>query len=212
MTIIHPSAAEKFFAQTSLGIGGLVAAATLQFRHEQVDDILECFRADDEGERHDHEPEEVVFQTALGQEQDRCIRKRRHAARSGCFDREEPGCDGPGSGRDESTAWRRQIDQCALYEDGETGEWQDHLVDQSPSPEAIVVEQDEKHYRRKTLIAAINVLGHRERRIFEARHLTDQPVTLEDLAAQFNLSSERIRQIEARAFKKVRKAAEIART
>jgi RNA polymerase sigma-32 factor len=99
-----------------------------------------------------------------------------------------------------------------LYEDGETGEWQDHLVDQSPSPEAIVVEQDEKHYRRKTLIAAINVLGHRERRIFEARHLTDQPVTLEDLAAQFNLSSERIRQIEARAFKKVRKAAEIART
>jgi RNA polymerase sigma-32 factor len=94
-----------------------------------------------------------------------------------------------------------------LREDGETGEWQDHLVDQSPSPEAIVVDQDEKDHRHNALIAAIDVLDHRERRIFEARHLVDEPLTLENLAAQFNVSRERIRQIEARAFEKVRKAA-----
>jgi RNA polymerase sigma-32 factor len=94
-----------------------------------------------------------------------------------------------------------------IHDDGQTGEWQDHLVDQSPSPEAIVVEQDEKDYRHNALIAAIDVLDDRERRIFEARHLADEPLTLEDLAAQFNVSRERIRQIEARAFEKVRRAA-----
>jgi RNA polymerase sigma-32 factor len=93
-----------------------------------------------------------------------------------------------------------------LHEDGETGEWQDHLVDQSPSPEAIAVEQDDKEHQHKALIAAIDVLDNRERRIFEARHLVDEPLTLEDLAEQFNVSRERIRQIEARAFEKVRKA------
>jgi RNA polymerase sigma-32 factor len=94
-----------------------------------------------------------------------------------------------------------------LHGDGETGEWQDHLVDQSPSPEAIVVEQDDKDHQHNTLIAAIEVLDDRERRIFEARHLVDEPLTLEDLAEKFNVSRERIRQIEARAFEKVRKAA-----
>jgi RNA polymerase sigma-32 factor len=94
-----------------------------------------------------------------------------------------------------------------LHEDGETGEWQDYLVDQSPSPEAIIVEQDEKDHQRKALIAAIAVLDDRERRIFEARHLADEPLTLEDLAAKFQVSRERIRQIEVRAFEKVRKAA-----
>jgi RNA polymerase sigma-32 factor len=94
-----------------------------------------------------------------------------------------------------------------LHEDGETGEWQDHLVDQSPSPETIVVEQDEKDHQHSALIAAIDVLNDRERRIFEARHLTDEPPTLEELAEKFNVSRERIRQIEVRAFDKVRKAA-----
>jgi RNA polymerase sigma-32 factor len=94
-----------------------------------------------------------------------------------------------------------------IQNDGETGEWQDQLVDQSPSPEAIIVEQDEKEYQVKALNAAIRVLDDRERRIFEARHLTDEPLTLEDLAATFNVSRERIRQIEARAFEKVRRAA-----
>jgi RNA polymerase sigma-32 factor len=94
-----------------------------------------------------------------------------------------------------------------LHEDGEIGEWQDHLVDQSPSPEAIVVEQDEKDRQLNALTAAIDVLNDRERRIFEARHLTDEPPTLEELAEKFNVSRERIRQIEVRAFEKVRKAA-----
>jgi RNA polymerase sigma-32 factor len=94
-----------------------------------------------------------------------------------------------------------------LRNDGEIGEWQDHLVDQSPSPEALVVEQDEKDYQHTALIAAIDVLNDRERRIFEARHLVDEPLTLEQLAAKFNVSRERVRQIEVRAFEKVRKAA-----
>jgi RNA polymerase sigma-32 factor len=94
-----------------------------------------------------------------------------------------------------------------LHEDGETGEWQDHLVDQSPSPEAIVVEQDDREHQHNALTAAIDVLDDRERRIFEARHLADEPLTLEELAATFNVSRERIRQIEVRAFEKVRKAA-----
>jgi RNA polymerase sigma-32 factor len=95
----------------------------------------------------------------------------------------------------------------APIHDGEAGERQDYLVDQSPSPEAIVVDQDEKDCRYKALTGAIDVLNERERRIFEARYLTDEPLTLEDLALEFNVSRERIRQIETRAFEKVRKAA-----
>jgi RNA polymerase sigma-32 factor len=94
-----------------------------------------------------------------------------------------------------------------LHEGVETGEWQDSLVDQSPSPESIVVEQDDKGHQHKALMAAIEFLDARERRIFEARHLVEEPLTLEALAAKFNVSRERIRQIEARAFEKVRKAA-----
>jgi RNA polymerase sigma-32 factor len=93
-----------------------------------------------------------------------------------------------------------------LNDDGQSGEWQDYLVDQSPSPEALVAGQDETDHRRKALIHAVGALNGRERRIFEARHLADEPRTLEDLAAEFNLSSERIRQIEMRAFEKVRHA------
>ena len=89
----------------------------------------------------------------------------------------------------------------------EVGEWQDYLVDQAPSPEAVVVEQDERDYQHNALIAAIGVLNDRERRIFEARHMADEPPTLEDLAEKFNVSRERIRQIEVHAFEKVRKAA-----
>jgi RNA polymerase sigma-32 factor len=98
-----------------------------------------------------------------------------------------------------------------IHDDGDTAEWQDYLVDQSPSPEAIVVEQDETERQRKALIAAIDVLDGRERSIFEARLLADEPPTLEELSAKFKVSRERIRQIEARAFEKVRKAAK-ART
>jgi RNA polymerase sigma-32 factor len=92
-------------------------------------------------------------------------------------------------------------------DNAETGEWQDYLADQSPSPETIVVQQDETDRQRKALIAAIDVLDGRERSIFKARLLAEVPPTLEELSAKFNVSRERIRQIEARAFEKVRKAA-----
>jgi RNA polymerase sigma-32 factor len=86
-------------------------------------------------------------------------------------------------------------------------EWQDYLVDESPSPEAIVVEHDETEQRREALIRAIGFLNNRERRIFEARHLIEEPKTLEDLAIEFNVSRERVRQIEVRAYEKVQIAA-----
>src|ERR1700736_3297171 len=63
-----------------------------------------------------------------------------------------------------------------IRDDGETGEWQDYLVDQSASPEAIIVEQDETDHQQEALTHAIGVLNHRERRIFEARHLADEPM------------------------------------
>ena len=93
-----------------------------------------------------------------------------------------------------------------IQDDGEGDEWQSYLVDQSPSPEAIVADQDEKECQHKALGAAIDVLNDRERRIFEARHLAEEPLTLEELALEFNVSRERIRQIDTRAFEKVRKA------
>jgi RNA polymerase sigma-32 factor len=93
-----------------------------------------------------------------------------------------------------------------MHSNGEAGEWQDHLVDRSPSPEAIVVEQDEKERRLKALTAAIDVLNDRERRVFEARRMQEEPATLEDLSQEFGVSRERIRQIEVRAFEKIQKA------
>jgi RNA polymerase sigma-32 factor len=93
-----------------------------------------------------------------------------------------------------------------LREEGQAGEWQDTLVDDKPSPEAILVTHDETVHRHEALARAIGVLDKRERRIFEARHLVEQPKTLEDLAMEFQVSRERIRQIEVRAFEKVRVA------
>ena len=55
-------------------------------------------------------------------------------------------------------------------------------------------------------MSALEVLNERERRIFEARRLADDPTTLEDLASEFDLSRERVRQIEVRSFEKVQKA------
>ena len=65
---------------------------------------------------------------------------------------------------------------------------------------------EESDNRHKALIGALDVLNDRERRIFEARRLADDPVTLEDLASEFGVSRERVRQIEVRAFEKVQKA------
>jgi RNA polymerase sigma-32 factor len=87
-----------------------------------------------------------------------------------------------------------------------SGEWQDWLVDGTPSQERVLVENDEFDSRRKALSEALTVLDNRERHIFEARRLADEPSTLEDLAREFGVSRERIRQIEVRAFEKVTKA------
>jgi RNA polymerase sigma-32 factor len=90
--------------------------------------------------------------------------------------------------------------------DGDSGEWQDWLVDESSSQEAQLAESEEFDNRRKALTDALTVLNDRERRIFEARRLADNPVTLEDLAEEFGVSRERVRQIEVRAFEKIQKA------
>jgi len=86
------------------------------------------------------------------------------------------------------------------------GEWQDWLADDSASQESVLVEQEEADQRHVALREALGVLNERERRIFEARRLADDPVTLEELAAEFGVSRERVRQIEVRAFEKVQKA------
>lgn len=94
-----------------------------------------------------------------------------------------------------------------LRADGEgDGEWQDWLVDDRPSQELIVEEEEETAYRHDALIGALSVLNDRERRIFEARRLRDEPITLEELSEEFRISRERVRQIEVRAFEKVQKA------
>jgi RNA polymerase sigma-32 factor len=93
-----------------------------------------------------------------------------------------------------------------IREDGDSGEWQDWLVDDSSSQEARLVESEESDNRRKALGEALSVLNDRERRIFEARRLVDEPITLEELADEFGVSRERVRQIEVRAFEKVQKA------
>ncbi len=93
-----------------------------------------------------------------------------------------------------------------IREDGDSGEWQDWLMDERDSQETTLVASEEMDNRRAALSDALEVLNDRERRIFEARRLADEPVTLEDLAVEFGVSRERVRQIEVRAFEKVQKS------
>jgi RNA polymerase sigma-32 factor len=93
-----------------------------------------------------------------------------------------------------------------IRDDGDSGEWMDWLEDQSPSQERILADSEESDNRHKALMQALDVLNERERRIFEARRLADDPVTLEQLADEFGVSRERVRQIEVRAFEKVQDA------
>jgi len=93
-----------------------------------------------------------------------------------------------------------------IREEGDSGEWQDWLVDDTPSQERILVESEEFGNRKRALGEALSVLNDRERRIFEARRLADEPITLEELAEEFGVSRERVRQIEVRAFEKVQNA------
>ena len=92
-----------------------------------------------------------------------------------------------------------------LREEGE-GEWQDWLVDNSASQENLLVDREESDNRHGVLHSALGVLNERERRIFEARRLADDPVTLESLSDEFAISRERVRQIEVRAFEKIQAA------
>jgi len=93
-----------------------------------------------------------------------------------------------------------------IRDDGDSGEWQDWLADDSAGQEEILAAQEEMDNRRAALTQALAVLNDRERRIFEARRLADEPITLEELAEEFGVSRERVRQIEVRAFEKVQKA------
>ena len=86
------------------------------------------------------------------------------------------------------------------------GEWQDWLVDDTDTQEDVLVESEEKRMRLELLTEAMDKLTDRERRVFEARRMQEDPATLEDLSQEFGVSRERIRQIEVRAFEKVQKA------
>jgi RNA polymerase sigma-32 factor len=94
--------------------------------------------------------------------------------------------------------------------DAESGEWQDWLVDETMDQETALAESEERDQRRGMLNDALKGLNERERRVFEARRLADEPLTLEELSAEFGVSRERIRQIEVRAFEMVQKAVQKA--
>ncbi len=87
-----------------------------------------------------------------------------------------------------------------------TSEWQDWLVDETPDQETALGNAEEFDERMGLLAEAMDVLNDRERAIFQARRLQENPSTLEELAQQYAVSRERIRQIEVRAFEKVQDA------
>jgi RNA polymerase sigma-32 factor len=94
----------------------------------------------------------------------------------------------------------------AIRDDGDSGEWQDWLVDESPDQETTLAASEEFDNRRKALASALTVLNKRERRIFETRRLAEEQITLAELAEEFGVSRERVRQIEVRALEKVQNA------
>jgi RNA polymerase sigma-32 factor len=90
--------------------------------------------------------------------------------------------------------------------EGDGGDWQDFLVDDGATPQALIEEMEEKDNRSQALARAMSALNPRERRIIEARKLQDEAVTLEELSTEFGVSRERVRQIEVRAFEKLQSA------
>jgi RNA polymerase sigma-32 factor len=92
-----------------------------------------------------------------------------------------------------------------LRAEGE-GEWQDWLVDETPSQETRMAESEELSARQKLLGKALASLNDRERHILVERRLKDEPATLEDLSKEYDISRERVRQIEVRAFEKLQKS------
>ena len=94
-----------------------------------------------------------------------------------------------------------------LSRDGDGGgEWQDWLQDDSPDQESTFADHEEYGARKNLMLDAMQGLNPREQRILAARRLSEPPLTLEDLATEFNISRERVRQIEVRAFEKLQKA------
>ena len=94
----------------------------------------------------------------------------------------------------------------SIGEDGNFGQWQDRLVDEHADQETILATSEEFDNRRRALASALSTLSDRERRIFEARRLVEEPIALKELADEFGVSRERVRQIGLCAFEKVRKA------
>jgi RNA polymerase sigma-32 factor len=90
------------------------------------------------------------------------------------------------------------------------GEWQDWLVDDEPDQETMLAETEELENRRKLLHEAMKTLNERERHILTERRLSEETTTLEDLSVEYNISRERVRQIEVRAFEKLQKAMKAA--
>ncbi|MCF4099713.1 RNA polymerase sigma factor RpoH [Maritalea mediterranea] len=90
-----------------------------------------------------------------------------------------------------------------MRSDEGASQWQDWLVDETPNQEKMLGDSQEYDERIQLLRDAMNVLNEREQKIFEARRLKEPPLTLEELAQEFEVSRERIRQIEVRAFEKV---------
>ena len=93
----------------------------------------------------------------------------------------------------------------SLRDDGE-GQWQDTLADDRPLQDETVADAEEASYRRTMLQEAMEGLNDRERQILTERRLIEDPKTLEELSQVYNVSRERVRQIEVRAFEKLQKA------
>jgi RNA polymerase sigma-32 factor len=90
--------------------------------------------------------------------------------------------------------------------DGENDEWQDWLVDESLDQELIVSQKQEYDDKKILLNDAMKILDEREKKIIEARRLSENPKTLEELSKKYKISRERIRQIETKAFEKLQKS------
>ena len=86
------------------------------------------------------------------------------------------------------------------------GEWMDWLEDETPNQETVYAESEELKRRKAMLVSGMDCLNERERHILMERRLREDPLTLEDLSKEYNISRERVRQIEVRAFEKLQKA------
>ena len=89
---------------------------------------------------------------------------------------------------------------------GEADEWQDWLVDENLDQELLISQEQEYNDKKELLKNAMGILNEREKEIIEARRLNENPITLEELSKKYNVSRERIRQIETKAFEKLQKS------